>query len=281
MAGALRLVLVVARLVPRQSSSRKLTVLLVLLAVSVFLAQHQVAHLATDTLSTQAPRVKELRILPGSVDVSVLLANKFGTSYSQLALALNIALLIWTVLTLSILIALFAILLFRRGRAKLPSWPIPSLSVLVSIWFLWLTVAFGNNFINYNCGGDVISSYEQVGAHLAKTIPPRSSIYWAGGLTPVPLLYLPAAEVFPAQLNQDYSLRIGGDPSDLTRFGLWNRELASRWLADADYVLIEQSRYRGWLADAVAASQLQELESTPPTVPCRTDAVIRIFRSQQ
>ncbi len=279
--GVVLLVLVIARLLPQQSRSRKLTVLLVLLAVSVFLAQHQYGHLAADTLSTQVLRVKELRILPGSVDISVLLANKFGTSYSQLALALNIALLAWTVLTLSILIALFAVLLFQRGRAKLPYWPIPSLTVLVSIWLLWLTVAFGNNFINYNCGGDVIRSYEQVGTHLAKTIPAGSSIYWAGGLTPVPLLYLPAAKVFPAQLNQDYSFRIGGDPSDLTRFGFWNRELASRWLADADYVLIEQSRYSGWLADAVAASQLEELESTPPTVPCRTDAVIRIFRSQQ
>jgi len=279
--GVILLVLVLAHLLPPLSSIRKLTVLLVLLAVSVFLAQHQYGHLGTDTLSTQAPRVKELRILPGSVDVSVLLANKFGTSYSQLALALNIALLAWTVLTLAILIALFTFLLFRRGRAKLPSWPIPSLSVLVSIWLLWLTVAFGNNFINYNCGGDVIGSYEQVGTHLAKTIPARSSVYWAGGLTPVPLLYLPAAEVFPAQLNQDYSFRIGGEPSGLERFGFWNRELASRWLADADYVLIEQSRYRGWLAESVAASRLQELEPTPPTVPCRTDAVIRIFRSQK
>ena len=279
--GVVLLVLVLAHRLPPLSSGGKVKVLLVLLAVSVFLALPRYENLATATLSTQVPRIKELQILPGSVDVSVLLANKFGTSHSQLALALNIVLLAWVIVTLSILIALVAFLLLRRGRAKLPSWPIPSLAVLVSIWMLWLTAAFGNSFNYFDCGGDVISSYEQVGSHLANTIPARSSIYWAGGLTVVPLLYLPAAEVFPAQLNQDYSLRIGGDSTDLARFGFWNRELASRWLADADYVLVEQSMYSGWLADLIAASQLEELESTPPTVPCRTDAVIRIFRSQQ
>jgi hypothetical protein len=120
-----------------------------------------------------------------------------------------------------------------------------------------------------------------VGSHLAKTIPAHSSVYWAGGLTPVPLLYMPEAEIFPAQLNQDYSFRIGGEPADLARFGFWNLDLATQWLADADYILVEQSMYDGWLADSVAASQFQELESTPPTVACRTDAAIRIFRSQQ
>jgi hypothetical protein len=279
--GLVLLALVLANWLPLLSNRRKLFVVVIPLAGSVVLARPQFSNLATALLSTQVPRIKELQLLPGSVDISVQLANKFGISHSQLVLALNIALLALMIVTISILIALVALLRIRRGRAGLPSWHLPSLAVLVSIWLMWLTVAFGNGFNYFDCGRDVISSYEKVGSHLAKTIPAHSSVYWAGGLTPVPLLYLPEAEIFPAQLNQDYSFRIGGEPADLARFGFWNLDLATQWLADADYILVEQSMYDGWLANSLAASQFQELESTPPTVACRTDAAIRIFRSQQ
>ncbi len=90
------------------------------------------------------------------------------------------------------------------------------------------------------CSEDVIVSHEQVGAYLAKVIPAGSLVYWENDLTPLPLLYIPDVKVFPPQLNHWYTYIDGGIPDLVARKGLWNAELASQWIRQADYVLLEE-----------------------------------------
>jgi hypothetical protein len=229
-------------------------------------------------LATELPRMKELRLLPGTASIDVILTNRFGLTASAMQGFLEAV----TTVALALLVlgglALLVLLALRRGdRPRLLPW----VAALAAIWLAWLSVAHGNSFRNYDCGADVVSGYEAVGAHLETLIPPGATVYWAGGLSPVPMLYLPEAQIFPAQLNGDYSFRIGGDPASLERFGFWNAAMAADWLQRADYALVEHRELTGWLAMAVSSGGFEELAPSPLALGCRADSWIHVYRRTQ
>ncbi len=111
-------------------------------------------------------------------------------------------------------------------------------------------------------------------------IPPDSLVYWKGTLTAVPLLYLDDIRIFPAQINDGYSYITSGDDLDiLQKFGRWNDTLSVQWAHQADYVLIEQRSFFGWLKDLILSGGYEELPPTPWAVPCRENSQIRIFKN--
>ena len=77
-------------------------------------------------------------------------------------------------------------------------------------------------------------------------IPQGSVVYWDGGLSAAPLLYLPGVKIFPAQINSAYSFLSNGDTAELFRFGFWNEEMAAEWKATANFFIIEDKRYDSW-----------------------------------
>ncbi len=130
-----------------------------------------------------------------------------------------------------------------------------------------------------DCGLDVIASHEAAGAHLARLIPPGSLVYWQNDLSPLPLLYLlPGVRVFPPQLNHWYTYFQGGDPDQLSRQGFWNAELAAQWKKQADYVLIADAYVDSFNAVDNSEGGYDELEPTPPVLPCQSDSIIHVFR---
>lgn len=143
--------------------------------------------------------------------------------------------------------------------------------------FLFSWTLTGSNRAN-SCGLDVIAAYEENGAHLAQVIPPGSLVYWDGGLSVVPLLYIPGVRIFPSQLNQDYAFRIGGDPQQLRKAGLWNEALAQQWRNEADFLLIEEARYNDWKDFLRAGERFDELPRVPQPVSCQEGSRIRIFQ---
>ena len=138
--------------------------------------------------------------------------------------------------------------------------------------------ALGGGFHNYDCGGDVIAGYDAAGAHLAGVIPPGSLVYWQGGLSIAPLLYVPGVRVFPPQMEDGYARYVTGESDTLRRFGFWNQELAEQWIREADYVLVEELYYKKWLRSTLENGSYLELQPSPSTVICRDDARIRIFQ---
>lgn len=177
-------------------------------------------------------------------------------------------------------VAIIAIVwLVWQSRSRRPQFGLLLLSVFMIIGLLLTpTRVLGGGYTLYDCSGDTITAYEEVGAHLAQTIPANSLVYWKGGLSPVPLLYLPDIRIYPAQLNGDYSLRETGDEDALLRYGWWSMTLAEKWVSEADIVLVEEQFYNGWLKKAIRVANYSELPISPPTSFCRKDSQIHIFQ---
>ncbi|MGB7116027.1 MAG: hypothetical protein WBD56_07770 [Anaerolineales bacterium] len=128
------------------------------------------------------------------------------------------------------------------------------------------------------CNRDVIASYEAAGEHLASVIPPGAQVYWKGGNSVVPLLYVPEIKIYPPQLNGDYSYKYDGDPDQLLKYGWWSVPLADQWINEADFVLVQQRYYDEWYRKRLKSGAFEELESTNPTVYCEDNTHIRIFK---
>jgi len=172
--------------------------------------------------------------------------------------------------------------LSRRSQAGAPvSFGARSLTTFLLLGTLLSpTAPLAGGYPLLECSGDAIQTYETVGAHLARLIPPGSSVFWRGGLSVVPLLYVPGITIYPAQINMAYTQRLSGDPDQLMRFGLWSDEVARQWAAEADFILIQERFMEGWLLDEMRSGSFEELEPTPPSINCRADAVIHVFRSK-
>ena len=130
----------------------------------------------------------------------------------------------------------------------------------------------------YLCDRDVIASYQAAGKHIASQIPPGSKVYWKGGNSAVPLLYIPEIQIYPSQLNGDYTFKNYGDPDTLKKHGYWSEGLADQWIQEADFILVQQRFYDDWYRERLKTSEFEELESTPPSVYCEENSHIRIFK---
>jgi hypothetical protein len=166
------------------------------------------------------------------VSLGAVLTNKFGLDAKTLRRLLPIGLGTGVgLLTLGC-----AFLIYWRTRShsvimgKITSfgyWAI--VMMLIAGTILTPTPLFGGGVFAYDCTGDVILSYEAAGKHLAENIPPGSSVYWKGGLSVVPLLYVPNIKIHPAQINGDYNFQLGESQEPVDEYGMWNQTLANQW----------------------------------------------------
>jgi hypothetical protein len=143
------------------------------------------------------------------------------------------------------------------------------------------TTALGGGYTTYDCSGDVLEAYATAGAYLDQQIPRGSHIYWETGDSPVPLLYLNEIEIYPPQLNNGYSFKIGGAPDELVKFGHWNQELAEQWASEADVILLDNDAFDqdelSWLIDIISTETFDNVPATNPLHPCQPDSRIHIF----
>ena len=232
------------------------------------------------------PRIKDGQLQGGSVTWLALITNKMGWNYHQVETQSRLMLVVFLIAIMSLLITWFVLKIFSKLETKpgfyhrIPQ-PISSFALLV---FVIVGVLFSPTSIlaggrqAYDCDRDVIASFEQNGAYLAETIPPGSKVYWKGWVGLSLLLYQPDLKFYPAQFNNVYSYREGGDPVELEKSGLWNETLARQWAEEADYILIAERYYSGWLADYVESGKFLELSPTSPLNPCRPESRIHIYR---
>jgi hypothetical protein len=237
-------------------------------------------------LSIKVPRIRSLQLLPGSVELGGLIQNYFSLTaenYEQLMRAI-LPSIIGLLIGLGVILGSFLIYRWRArwdGLTKVPLGLIALVLFLVIGYIFSPTIVFGGGYNTYDCGGDVIGGYEATGKHLNTIIPEGSLVYWKGGNSIIPMLYLTDVEIYPAQINGDYSFRLGGAPEELERFGFWSEELALKWAMEADFILIEERFYRGWLKELVESDNYDELDPTAPTVECRRNSAIHIFQKKK
>lgn len=253
-------------------------------AKNIWASQQTVEQLTRDILRTQVPRVSSFRLQPGSVELWGLLANRFGWAeldiFSTTTDVIRSAapMLMGFVFGLLLLCFGSAVWNIIVGPARREFYsPIAGIFALFLLLGTAISLGLGFSPDDRDCGWDVIASYEAGGAHLAGHVPPGSKVYWWGGLSAAPLLYLPDVEIYPAQINDGYSFRLGGDLDDLLRYGWWSQELADRWIGEADVILIEERLYGGFATGFAESAAFDEVSPTPPLVPCRSNSPIHIF----
>lgn len=207
-----------------------------------------------------------------------VLANKLQLTYEVLLDGFHTWFPVVGVVSVWLIIfAGFAI--FARKKARVLTGL--SLTVLLFIFlgsvFSPLPVMAGD-YTSYDCPSPVIQGYEAAGTMLNHLIPPGSKIFWAG-YSPVTLLYIPGAKIFPAQLHGTYSFRISTDDDALLNYGWWNDHLAEKWLTEADFILAEQRNLEknDWLR---AAGHLDDFVQVAQTAPqtCQENSALVLFR---
>jgi hypothetical protein len=195
-----------------------------------------------------------------------VLANKFQVSYETLIDSARTWFPVLVTLTIGMALLvipeLFSLLVKYLSQQKKirpnlkpyqpakPAWSVRLLLVLVFAGsFLAPAPVIAGDYNSYDCTSDVLPTYEEAGAQLAKIIPTGSNIFWAG-YSPVTLLYLPQAKIYPAQLHGTYSFRISNEDDALLKYGWWNESLAEKWLNEADFILAEQKNLdkKDWLS---------------------------------
>jgi hypothetical protein len=227
----------------------------------------------------QVPRIRGMKLQSGTTEIWRLLANKFGFTYEMLIQWLpTIAGFLFGILVLLLAWRLSRWTELKNHASKLSFGYLVLVLILICGFLLSPTKALGAGYATYDCGGNVIASADTVGSYLREIIPAGAKIYWSGGLSPVPLLYLSDIKIYPPQLNDGYSFKQGGDSDKLYRFGFWNSELAKQWLAEADFILVEQRSFRGSIVAKIDPEQYDEYEPTPAMVDCWEGSGIRIFR---
>ncbi len=257
-------------------------------AIKIWASKRMVERLAGGLLRVDVPRLSGLRIQPGTVELWSLAANKFGWSEVDIFSTTTAALRAAVPMVLGLILALLLLRFGSVGWGKLVGAArqnrFSSAAGVFIIFLIFGTLAsLGMGFSpgDRDCGWDVIASYEAGGAHLAEYVPAGSQVYWWGGLSTVPLLYLPDVEIYPPQINNGYSFRLGGDPDELERYGWWSQELADRWVRAADVILIEARLYGGFATSFAESEAFDEVSPTAPLLPCRNNSPIHIFLREQ
>jgi hypothetical protein len=272
-AGILLLVVSVKSWNWRPSLAVQILLIVGLLVIFTGMGFSAFEDLGNPLLNLPAPRIRNFEILPGFVTWWEILSNKFHISRNS---AMRYASAVFGFLAGG-LVTLISYWVWRRLR--LVSSVRFGAFFAASILVLQLVTApvLHGSFAARDCASDVILANEQIGRHLQGIIPQGSLVYWAGGLSAAPFLYLPGVNIFPPQINDGYSFLSNGDTAELFKFGWWNEEMDAEWKASADFFIVEDQRYNVW-KDFFSPDQFDEFPRSPVGTSCMEGSSLRIFR---
>jgi hypothetical protein len=173
------------------------------------------------------------------------------------------------------------LLIYRRsdnGQARGGKIGLVALNIfLVAGLILSPTGILGKGSDFFDCGGtDVFASYKDAGRELSAVIKPGSKIYWEGRSLAI-FLYMPDVQIYPPQMNHVHSFNYGGDADTLLRFSKWNDELAETWLAEADYILVQNPEMVYLTDEMLESGKYVKVMSTPKLEKCRWQSVINVY----
>jgi hypothetical protein len=224
-------------------------------------------------------RIRNLQILPGTIEIWRLLSNKYGWSYAFLERLLPALFSLAAVICLILVYWVISRWIEKR-RGAFPAYWYAGLFLLVAGNILLSMPYPGGAKKELKCSKDVIASHEAVGDFIQSVIPTGSLIYWESDITPIPLLSIPEVRVFPGQLNHSYSKVIGGDPDRVAKLGYWNDELAYQWAQEANYLLIADSLVGELTQKGIISPGHKEIGVSPIVSSCRDRSQIHIYQKK-
>jgi len=253
-------------------------------ALRIWASHRFIERVSGGILRLDVPRLRGFRIQPGKVELWSILSNKFGWAevdiFDTATETLRAGVPIILGLVIGIILLRFGPVWWGRfvGPEKRKTYsPVAAAFSVFLVLGTLLSLGLGFSPGDRDCGWDVSASYEAGGAHLAEQVPAGSQVYWWGGLSTVPLLYLPDIGIYPPQINGGYSFRLGGESDELRRYGWWSEQLANQWANEADVILIEARLYGGFATMFAESAAFDEVSPTAPLVPCRANSAIHIF----
>jgi hypothetical protein len=230
-------------------------------------------NVGKEILGMSVPRMRDGQILSGTTTLVDIIKYKFNLELPVIKRLISSA--IGFMVAAGVLLIAFIILGRKKNDQNQQNFALIAVNSYLVIGLIFSPVLnLGESSIN--CKQDMILAHEQLGAYLSEIIPSNSLVYWDGGNAFTPMVYVPNVRIFPIQINDGYTYRIGGDPETLHRFSHWNSELNEEWKNSADVFIIEAKRFSVW-KDFLAPQDFEEY-APPPTAPtCYEGGELRIF----
>lgn len=255
---------------PHPGGVSNIVITILVLSASAGMGYSLFEYVGDGFLSLPVPRLRPGAFPPAAIALADLLKYRLHLDLPQSKRL--IATLVGFTLGLGVLI--LSVGIWRRR--KTPRFALALVNSFLAAGLL-LSPALQLGANRVDCRRDLILANERIGAHLAAAMPPGSLVYWDGGNSFTPMLYVPHARIFPPQINGGYTYRIGGDPDTLYRFSHWNDELAREWRSRADIFVVEAKRFPAW-RDFFDPQQFEELEGPADIPSCDPGSALRIFQ---
>ncbi|MBP6208679.1 MAG: glycosyltransferase family 39 protein [Anaerolineales bacterium] len=258
---------------PRFSAVMNILLAAIVLILSTGMGYSLFENIGQNILNFQVPRMRDGGFLPGTAALVDVITGKFGLSMSMVKRSISASF----GLIAGFVSLLIALIVLRRSR-KTGSQPGFGM-VLVNSYLILGVILFpvlNAGGSRPDCEMDVIASNEQLGAHLDSVIPADSLVYWDGGLSFTPMVYVPDVRIFPPQINNGYTYWHGGDTDTIFRLNHWNAELKEQWIDNADVFIIESRRYASW-KDFFSPQEFEEYEKPLAEPSCEAGSGLRIF----
>ena len=217
-----------------------------------------------------------------------VLNSRLGWNFSTSLKITVIVLLIFIVLIITVVISTLLNRLFRDNKDVPTKLSIPHiLVVFLGIGILSSpTDILGGGRQLYDCQIGVIQTYDDAVDNISKFVEHGNQVFWIGSDTQPVLLGLVEEkdiQLFPQQLNSQYSFRLGGNSDQLARAGFWNPSLAQEWINGSQVLLFEEQALSGWFNTVYPLIDLEEFEKVGETsiIGCSAEQRISIYRRSQ
>lgn len=206
-----------------------------------------------------------------------ILSNKFHQDYwtSRVNVSIGVATI------LGILLVVLAALGYRMlaKRKRLVGYSFGSLLLLICLVLgVWLSPLMSGSYRQDGiCLANIPGNYQKIGKELSDIIPAGNRVYW-DVMTAVPLLSASGISIYPPQIYALYSFRVGGNSEQLAKYGLWNAELASRWMADAGVIVTESNWNQTYRPGGGLGTTQFDVFQIAPTDPCDPTSSLLVYK---
>lgn len=252
-------------------------VLILFVALTTGMGYAAFEEIGESLFQLSVPRIKNLHIQPGSTELGILFVNKFDLSQKEMREYLSILLGVGVGLAYFVVFFIIHFISLRKKNINITYASLIGFFGLSLLLFPLITTS-ERAFIWHD---DVILAHEEAGSYLADYIAPGSSVYWMGGTSMIPLMYIPdGVNIYPPQLNLYNNYRIGGDDQSILARGYWNNTLDQKWKKESEYIVIVNYLYTGEWNDFLSPQKYEEFPSSSVLLDDREDSYLRVFRKR-
>ena len=206
-----------------------------------------------------------------------ILSNKFHQDYwtSRVNVSIVVGAILGIMLVGLVALGYHNLTIRKHFNGYSSSSPLLGVCLLLGVWLSPLMS--GTYRQDGLCLANIPGNYQKISQELSNMIPSGSLVYWDVP-TAVPLLSAPWISIQPPQIYAQFSFRVGGDPEQLEKYGLWNAALANQWMESAGFIVTESDGNQSHrLPGGLDATRFVVIQ-TVPTNPCNPSSVLVVFK---